>query len=522
VAAGWAYRITAAWQNSRDFARSRLQSVEYPGLVPDILPLRRDTVDVRSASLRFDRSTTQGQLLTIEGGTAIADGGMDVSPIGRGQFKVSRPWLRANYNTSTWNAFAYYNGRHGDGVILTSGAPLKDRERTLHFEWQGHRAVGSLATLAGGLSYNDERVDTADAQGRQTLIDRVHNEQQRGVFSELDVDLTKRLRGIVAARWDHSTLHASQVSPKFALLYEVAPAQTVRIHYNQGFQSPNYAEYFLVAPAAPPVDLSPLESAFRPLLGDIRLGLEAVPVLALGNPSLKVEKVRSVEMGYSGFFHERIFVGADVYASRLTDFVTDLGFGLNPQFSAYQPPSGVSPQTAAMIIDALRSALPPPLFAGLTNLPGGQPAFVLSLTNAGRVDTHGFETEIHYWLTPRWSAEANYAFFKFNVKEDLPGNPILPNAPEHHFNTGVRFIDAVWKASLWYRWVDSFEWRSGLFNGPVPSYSIVDFAIERAINQRVSVGLNVANALNNEHYELFGGDVLRRRALISASYHPRQ
>ena len=36
-------------------------------------------------------------------------------------------------------------------------------------------------------------------------------------------------------------------------------------------------------------------------------------------------------------------------------------------------------------------------------------------------------------------------------------------APEHHFNTGVRFIDAAWKASLWYRWVDSFQWSSGLF-----------------------------------------------------------
>jgi outer membrane receptor protein involved in Fe transport len=221
------------------------------------------------------------------------------------------------------------------------------------------------------------------------------------------------------------------------------------------------------------------------------------------------------------FFTNAYFVGADVYASRLTDFVTDVGFGLNPQFPPYQPPAGLSPETAATIISALRSALPPPLFAGLTNLPGGQPAFVLSPTNAGRVDTHGFEAEIHDWFTPRWSVEANYSWFKFNVKEDLPGNPILPNAPEHRFNIGAHFIDAAWKASLWYRWVDSFRWSAGLFNGPVPSYSVVDFAMERTFTHHLDVGLNVANALNNEHYELFGGDVLRRRALISLSYRSR-
>jgi outer membrane receptor protein involved in Fe transport len=158
----------------------------------------------------------------------------------------------------------------------------------------------------------------------------------------------------------------------------------------------------------------------------------------------------------------------------------------------------------------------------LTNLSNGQPAFVLSFTNAGRVDTRGFEGEIHHWFTPRWSAEANYSWFNFDVKEHLPGNPILPNAPEHRFNAGVRFIDANWKASLWYRWVDAFAWSSGLFNGPVPSYSVVDLAMERTIRHHLTVGLNVANALNNEHYELFGGDVLRRRALISLSYRTHQ
>ena len=515
----WAYRVTGAWQESDDFARSRLHSVEYPGLISDVLPLRNDTIAVRSVSLRLDRTMAGGQVATIEGGTATTDGTMLMSPVGRGQFEAERPWLRLNYSTSHSNALAYYDSHHSsEGAILTSGAPLRDDSRTFHFEWQGRRTMGRRATLAGGVSYNDQRVDTADEHGIQTLLDRVHNEQQQGVFAQLDLELSTRLRGIVAGRWDDSTLHDAQVSPKVALLYELTPAQTVRIHYNQGFQAPNFAEYFVVSPAGPPLDLSALESAFQPLLGDIRLGFGDISVVALGNPSLKVEKVRSVEMGYSAFFRQRMFVGADVYVSRLTDFVTDLGFGINPQFADYQPPTGVSSQTAAMLIDALRSVLPPPLFAGLSNLPNGQPAFILSFTNAGLVNTRGFEGEVHYWITPQWSAEANYSWFDFDVREEVPGNPLLPNAPEHRFNAALRFVDAKWKGSILYRWVDSFDWSSGLFIGPVPSYSVTDLAIERTITDQLRVALNVANLFNDEHYELFGGDILRRRALVSLSW----
>jgi hypothetical protein len=43
----------------------------------------------------------------------------------------------------------------------------------------------------------------------------------------------------------------------------------------------------------------------------------------------------------------------------------------------------------------------------------------------------------------------------------------------------------------------------------------VDLTGHYSLTDRVSIGLNWANVLDNTHYESFGGDLLRSRALVS-------
>ena len=45
------------------------------------------------------------------------------------------------------------------------------------------------------------------------------------------------------------------------------------------------------------------------------------------------------------------------------------------------------------------------------------------------------------------------------------------------------------------------------------SYSVVDVGGNYQINEKISVGVNVSNAFDDEHYESFGGDIIGRRAL---------
>ena len=74
-------------------------------------------------------------------------------------------------------------------------------------------------------------------------------------------------------------------------------------------------------------------------------------------------------------------------------------------------------------------------------------------------------------------------------------------------------LGRIFRHALRYRWVDAFPWSGGIYTGPVPSYSVADVNANYRINRRWGVGLDVANLLNNVHYEMFGGDLLRRHAL---------
>ena len=64
------------------------------------------------------------------------------------------------------------------------------------------------------------------------------------------------------------------------------------------FESGSFVHFFTRTPAAPAVSLAAIEAALRPALGGTSLGFGSVPVLALGNEALEVERVHSFDVGY--------------------------------------------------------------------------------------------------------------------------------------------------------------------------------------------------------------------------------
>ncbi len=67
--------------------------------------------------------------------------------------------------------------------------------------------------------------------------------------------------------------------------------------------------------------------------------------------------------------------------------------------------------------------------------------------------------------------------------------------------------------SLSGRWVDEFRWSVGPFNGIVESYVTADIGVNHRLAEQWTIGANVANAFDEEHWQSFGGDILGRRAL---------
>lgn len=540
---GFYGKLVGGFQKGDDFTVSRQVQPDYlvfctrPGqtncLPREAVPLAEDEVDIAYGGLRLDKYFNETSVLTFEGGTADLSGPTFLTGIGRVQVTdVQRPWGRLNFNTPHWNVLTYYDTRTAkDQIALASGGRLFEDSSSLHGEIQGNYGfAGDRAFVVGGIAYNQQKVDTANDAGVQTLMAEAKDEHQEALFGQLEYSFTDSLKAVVAARVDESTLHDTQFSPKGSLVWSVTPNHTLRATYNEAFQVANYSEFFLQAPTVIPgtttsaLNLSAIENALRPILGGVPLGFGRIPVLALGNEDLDVEKIKSFEIGYNAVLGRKAYLTIDYYQSNIKDFITDLlgnvaiingqPVRLNENFGPYAPPSALSAQAQAAVLGALRANLPANLFALLSNLPNGQPIVALaSYTNAGEVDTEGIDVGLNYYFTDRWLFDFSYSWFDFEVKEQFQGDRLLPNAPEHKFALGLSYTGGRFGGSLKYRWTDDFPWAAGIFVGDVPSYEVVDLGVSYDITDHWQVGVDVSNLLDDEHYQTFGGDLLSRRAL---------
>ena len=66
--------------------------------------------------------------------------------------------------------------------------------------------------------------------------------------------------------------------------------------------------------------------------------------------------------------------------------------------------------------------------------------------------------------------------------------------------------------------MEGFRWAVGPFQGDVEDYTTVDIGANYNFNERVSIGINIANAFDEEHWQSFGGDLLGRRALANVRF----
>ncbi len=519
-------KAVGGYMKSDDFARSRNLTAEYTTLCTstgqtnclrrEAVPLQEEEVKIGFGGLRLDKYFGEN-LLTVEGGTATLEGPVFQTGIGRVQVTgVDRPWVRLNFNTRHFNFLAYRDERKAeDQLALASGGRLFENSSNLHGELQANAGFADgKGFLVGGLSYHEQDIDTANNAGFQTLLKTgKRSEHQEAAFGQVDYSFTESLKAVVAARVDKSTLHDTQVSPKASLVYAMTPNHTLRLTYNKAFQVPNYSEFFLrVVAGAPITAFAPLENALAPLLGGRSLGLRSIPILALGNERMDVEKITNYEIGYSGILSSKAYLTIDYYQSEVKNFVTDLLPGVNPEYTGYAPPSFLPAAVQAQILATLRGGLGAANFSGLANL-NGQPTLVLSYANAGAVDTQGIDVGLNYYVTGSWIADFSYSWFDFEVKEKQLGDQLLPNAPEHKLSAGLTYHGERFGAVAKYRWVDDFAWAAGVFVGNVPSYDILDLGASYKLTENIELGLDINNALDSKDFQAFGGDLVRRRAL---------
>ena len=527
-------KLAAMYQEGESFYRPRVGQVEYPGLPQERVSTENE-YDWTNYSLRLDQYLRdEKDLLTLEGGVFEADSnGVTVTGIGRvAVLDSERTFLRANYSTSNFNFLAYHNTRETpDQIALASGGRIFLDSETSHIEVQANGDLNNgKIRLVGGASYRENEIDTANGSGIQTLIFQAVESDATAAFGQVDFNLTDGLKLVLAGRYDESSLHDSQVSPKAALVWSVADNHTLRFSYNEAFQVANYSEFFLDAPTAlptaagplPSINLGAIEAALCTPFG-INCGFGTpTGFRALGNADLELEEITAFELGYTGIFGSKAFLTVDYYRNELENFITDLSlnpFGtINPNFGPYQAPAGHP--AAALLQGTLAGALGP-LYAFLSNNVDGSPIFALvSYTNAGSVDTEGLDVGLNYYITPEWLFDFTYSWFDFEIT-DLAGaseDELFPNAPENKFSIGITYNAPKWGFSLKYRWTEDFPWAAGSFQGHVEEYDLVNLNANYQVTDNIGLSLSVSNLLDDEHYQSFGGDLLGRRAVGSVTF----
>ncbi len=234
-------------------------------------------------------------------------------------------------------------------VSLASSLPLLETSAIYHVEGQTNWGfLEDRGRFVIGGSYRNYNVDTEGTLMAPVNDDRSDN--YYSVFSQIDYNITPQFKAVFALRYDEGDLFDAQWSPKGGLVFSPNRNHSIRATVGKAFQTPNYSEFFLQAPAAPPGNLRPLEDFLRTtalgpvlagvlpgeLYGDLTGGGNSsmVPALALGNDKLDVETVTAYELGWKGDFN-RVFVTTSVYFNQLENFVTDLLPGVNPEAFPY-------------------------------------------------------------------------------------------------------------------------------------------------------------------------------------------
>ncbi len=149
----------------------------------------------------------------------------------------------------------------------------------------------------------------------------------------------------------------------------------------------------------------------------------------------------------------------------------------------------------------------------------GQPAFVVSNTNIGKVDEYGVELTAFYKISNNLSAKIDYSYFGYEVVENKSSQPLLPNTAPHRANLSLSYVQPnTYDVTLDVYYSHKFDWLAGTFQGKVPSYTILNLNAGYEITNNLSLGINVYNLLNKKHYQIFGGTFVPRIATAKINY----
>ena len=271
---------------------------------------------------------------------------------------------------------------------------------------------------------------------------------------------------------------------------------------------------------------------------------------------LKPTITQTYEFGYKGILMNKLAFSADVYHTRIKDFIGPLvvetpnvfldaetlsaflgqhfttalsdpkNATLNQALLAFDAPaqggngngSAVDELTKLFVAGTEDNGPAFIPFGTVTPEEGADPtAVILTYRNYGEISLNGLDCSLTYYLNPSLSIGGNYSFVSKDLFEtDL--REIALNAPKNKFGANVQYIntDMGVGAGARVNFVAGFPVNSGVYIGEVESYYTIDLNVGYDIPfaTRPRLSLTVQNLLNNEYHPFIGAPYIGRLSLV--------
>jgi len=248
------------------------------------------------------------------------------------------------------------------------------------------------------------------------------------------------------------------------------------------------------------------------------------------------------ELGYKGMVSDRLLLSADVYFSKVNDFVGPLRtetpnvFMDGQSIGAYVAQALTPLVLAGQLTPEELAAIATGLATDLAQIPIGTVApdqrsdedLILTYRNFGNVEYWGADLSAQYIVDDHLSFQASGSYvseecFDFNNDSSCSSSEdVALNAPTKKGSFSARWGDVVsgWTAEGQVRYSDSFPMNSGVYIGVVDNYTVFDANVGYRLPMapQATVTLTVTNIFDNLHQEFIGAPELGRLLMLRMQY----
>ncbi len=265
---------------------------------------------------------------------------------------------------------------------------------------------------------------------------------------------------------------------------------------------------------------------------------------------------QTYEMGYKGILMDKIAFSADVYHTRINDFIGPLVVETpNVFLDANTLGASIAQQLTETLSDPKNALLNQALLAfdspaqggngdgsavdeltklfvagtdnnGAAFIPfgtvspdqAGDPnAVMLTYRNYGDISLNGADLSLTYYLNHSLSVTGNYSFVSKDLFETDIRNIAL-NAPKNKFGTNVQYLNPNLGlgAGVAMRYVAGFPMNSGVYIGDVESYYTIDVSAgyDLPFGPKPRLSLTVQNLLDKMHQQFVGAPYIGRLSML--------